>query len=100
MNAAECLSAVERCDPAYRALTRAIAACWVSLARQQMAMDQLVAIWSEASADTAADTSRWRFHYPLVRTEDFAKKPPVAPASVWLGREQAAFRSVHATMSR
>jgi hypothetical protein len=33
MNAAECLSAAERCDPAYRSLTLAIAASWLSLAR-------------------------------------------------------------------
>jgi hypothetical protein len=44
MNAAECLSAAERCEPRYRGLTLAIAASWLSLARQQTAMDELLAI--------------------------------------------------------
>ncbi len=86
MNAAECLSAAQRCDPTYRGLTLAIAASWLSLARQQRAMDELLAIWSEASdADALVETSRWRFQYPL------AKKPPapsVVPASVSRGRER------------
>jgi hypothetical protein len=64
MNAAECLSAAERCEPPYRSLTLAIAASWLSLARQQEAMDGLLAIWSEASTDKLADTSRRRFQYP------------------------------------
>jgi hypothetical protein len=67
MNAAECLAAVERCAPPYRGLTLAIAASWVSLARQQTAMDELLAIWSEASTDPAADARsvfRPRFQYP------------------------------------
>jgi hypothetical protein len=84
MNAAECLSAAERCEPLYRGLTVAIAASWLSLARQQTAMDQLLAIWSEASADTAADESRWRFQYPGARTEP-DKKPPAPSAA---GRER------------
>jgi hypothetical protein len=36
---------------AYRGRTLAIAASWVSLARQQIAMDELLAIWTEASTD-------------------------------------------------
>jgi hypothetical protein len=64
MNAAECLSAAERSEPPYRGLTLAIAASWLSLARQQKAMDELLAIWSEASTDKLADTSRRRFQYP------------------------------------
>jgi hypothetical protein len=64
MNAAECLSAAERCGPAYRNLTLAVASSWLSLARQQKAMDELLAIWSEASTDKLADTSRRRFQYP------------------------------------
>jgi hypothetical protein len=64
MNAAGCLSAAERCDPAYRGLTLAIAASWLSLARQQIAMDELLAIWSEASTGTLANTTRRRFQYP------------------------------------
>jgi glutamine synthetase len=31
--------------------------------RQQKAMDELLAIWSEASTDKSADTSRRRFQY-------------------------------------
>jgi hypothetical protein len=64
LNAAECLSAVERCGPPYRGLTLAIAASWVSLARQQIAMDELLAIWTEASTDKLAGTSPRRFQYP------------------------------------
>jgi hypothetical protein len=44
MNAAECLSAVERCGPAYPDLTLAIAASRLSLARHQEAMDELLAV--------------------------------------------------------
>jgi hypothetical protein len=50
MNAAECLSAAERCEPQYRGLTLAIAASWLSLARQQKAMDELLAIWRKAQS--------------------------------------------------
>ena len=35
MNAADCLSAAERCGPDYRDLTLAIASSWLSLARHQ-----------------------------------------------------------------
>jgi hypothetical protein len=42
-NAAECLSAAERCGPAYRRLAFTIAAYWVSLARQQKTVDELLA---------------------------------------------------------
>jgi hypothetical protein len=48
MNAAECISAAGRCEPAYRDLTFAIAASWLSLVRQQERMDELLAIWSKA----------------------------------------------------
>ena len=50
LNAAECLSAGERCEPAYRDLTFAIAESWLSLARQEEAMDKLLAIWGEAQS--------------------------------------------------
>jgi hypothetical protein len=50
MNAADCLSAAERCGPAYRDLTLAIASSWLSLARHQEAMDGLLTIWSRAQA--------------------------------------------------
>jgi hypothetical protein len=45
-NAAECLSAAERCEPAYRDLTVSIAETWLALARHQEAMDELLATWS------------------------------------------------------
>jgi hypothetical protein len=41
-NAAECLSAAERCGPSYRGLTLEIAASWLALARHQETMDELV----------------------------------------------------------
>jgi hypothetical protein len=53
MNAAECLSAAERCGPAYRRLTLAIAEKWLSLARHEEAMDGLLVVWSKAGAATA-----------------------------------------------
>ena len=52
MNAVECLSAAERCEPSYRGLTLATATSWLSLARQQEAMDELLAIWSNAQSAT------------------------------------------------
>jgi hypothetical protein len=63
-NAAECLSAAERCDPAHRDLTLAIAASWLSLARQQEVMDEFLAIWRHASTVTLADPGPRRFQYP------------------------------------
>jgi hypothetical protein len=50
LNAAECLLAGERCEPAYRDLTFAIAESWLSLARQEEAMDKLLAVWSKAQS--------------------------------------------------
>jgi hypothetical protein len=49
-NAADCLSATERCGPAYRDLTLAIASSWLSLSRHQEAMDGLLTIWSRAQS--------------------------------------------------
>jgi hypothetical protein len=42
-NAGECLSAAERCQPPYRRLAFTIAAYWLSLARQQKTVDELLA---------------------------------------------------------
>jgi hypothetical protein len=64
MNAAECLSAAERCGTAYPDLTLAIAASWLSLARHQEAMDELLTIWSKAQAATSAAPIRLPFQYP------------------------------------
>jgi hypothetical protein len=62
MNAAECILAGERCGPAYRDLTFALAESWLSLARQQEAMDELLVIWSKAHSATLAAPSRQSFH--------------------------------------
>jgi hypothetical protein len=59
MNAAECLSAAQRCGPAYRDLTVSIAETWLSLARHQDAMDELLATWSDASP------SGYRYQFDL-----------------------------------
>jgi hypothetical protein len=55
VNAAECLSAAERCRTAYRDLTLAIADAWLSMAHQQEqeAIDELLAILSQTQAATA-----------------------------------------------
>jgi hypothetical protein len=52
MNSAECLLAAKTCEPPYRGLILAVATSWHALARQDEAMDELVATWSKA--DTAA----------------------------------------------
>jgi hypothetical protein len=80
LNAAECLSAAERYDPPDRGLTLAIAASWMSLARQQIAMDELLSIWSEASSNTLAETGRRRFRYP----RDLRREPFKMPARRWV----------------
>jgi hypothetical protein len=54
MNAAECLSAAERCGPAYRDLTVSIEETWLALARHQEAMDELLATWGTVQAAAPA----------------------------------------------
>jgi hypothetical protein len=49
-NAADCILAAQRSGPAYRDLTFAIAESWLSLARQQEAMDGFLTIWSKAQS--------------------------------------------------
>jgi hypothetical protein len=70
MNAGECLSAAERCGAAYRDLPLAIAASWLSLARQQEAMDD--------SARSTASSGR-PFQYP----RDLHRLPFKMPARRW-----------------
>jgi hypothetical protein len=65
MNATESLSAADRCGPAYRDLTFALAESWLSLGRQQEAMDELLAIWSKAHSATLAAPSRQVFSRPI-----------------------------------
>jgi hypothetical protein len=64
MNAAECLLAAERCELPYRGLTLVIAASWLSLARQQEAIDELLAIWGKAHSAALATSSPRSFQYP------------------------------------
>jgi hypothetical protein len=61
LNAAECLLAGERCEPSYRDLTFAIAESLLSLARQEEAMDELLAVWSKAQS---AAPIRLPFQFP------------------------------------
>lgn len=58
MNAAECLSAAEECELPYCGLTLAVAESWLSLARQQQAMDELLVIWSKANSQTSTVSNR------------------------------------------
>jgi hypothetical protein len=53
INAAECLSAAERRGSPYHSLALTIAAYWISLARQQEAVDGLLG--SEPRHTTATD---------------------------------------------
>jgi hypothetical protein len=64
MNAAGCLSAAERCGSDYRALTLAIAASWLSLARHQDAMEELLAVWSKAQSRARRD---FQYHREAAR---------------------------------
>jgi hypothetical protein len=50
LNAAECLLAAETCEAPYRGLILAVATSWHALARQDEAMDELIAGWSKADA--------------------------------------------------
>jgi hypothetical protein len=52
-NAAECLSAAERPESAYHSHAFTIAAYWLSLARQEETMYELLAIWTEAGSVTS-----------------------------------------------
>jgi hypothetical protein len=61
MNAAECLSAAERCELPYRVLTFAVAEAWLSLARQLEAINELLVIWSKASSPTSTVLNRQSF---------------------------------------
>jgi hypothetical protein len=79
INAAECLSAAERCEPAYRSLTLAIAASWLSLVRQQEAIDELLAIWSKAGFATSTASSQQSFQY----FPDLHRLALPAPARRW-----------------
>jgi hypothetical protein len=51
-SAAECLlAAQEACQPYYRKLHLSMADSWLSLARRDEAMDNLLASWDTAKAD-------------------------------------------------
>jgi hypothetical protein len=66
-NAVECLSAAERCGRAYRGLTLGIAESWLSLARQQRAMDELLVIWGDARSATCTASDRRQYASDLQR---------------------------------
>jgi hypothetical protein len=50
LNAAECLSAAQRCTPPYRGLALDMATSWLALAHQTEAEDELITIWNKADA--------------------------------------------------
>jgi hypothetical protein len=87
MNAAECLSAAERCElpyrgltlTPYRGLTLTIAEAWLSLARQQEAIDELLGIWGRARSATSTASSQQSFQYP----PDLHRLALPAPARRW-----------------
>ncbi len=64
MNAAEYLRAAEHSGSSYRGLTLAISTSWLSLARQQETMDELLGIWARAGSATLAPSRKQRFQYP------------------------------------
>jgi hypothetical protein len=80
MNAAECLSAAERCGPPYRGLTFAIAASWLSLERQQETVDELLAICSKVQSATAAAPIRPPFQYLREPDPARSRSNPVSQA--------------------
>jgi hypothetical protein len=69
-------SAAGRCEPAHRDLTFAIAEVWSSLARQQEAMAELLAIWTEAHSGKQSELLE------VVANVDDARLPEVARACV------------------
>jgi hypothetical protein len=56
VNAGECLSAAQRRELPHRGLTRALAASWLSPARQEEAVDELLAKSSEDRAQICSST--------------------------------------------
>jgi hypothetical protein len=85
MNAAECLSAAERCEPTYRDITFAVAEAWLSLARQQQAIDELLGIWGRALSATSTVSSQQSLQYPPDLHRLTLTAPARHVASVQLG---------------
>jgi hypothetical protein len=79
MNAVECLSAAKRCEPPYRGLILAVATTWHALARQDEAIDELLAIWNEADAAAFAAATPRRVFYdalkPLPKWRSLTTRP-------------------------
>jgi hypothetical protein len=50
VNAADCLLAAKTCEPGYREMILSISACWHSLARQDEAMNMLLASWTQTQS--------------------------------------------------
>jgi hypothetical protein len=53
LNAAECLLAAKTCRSDYREIILSISACWHLLARQDEAMNTLLANWTRTVRDPA-----------------------------------------------
>jgi hypothetical protein len=85
MNAAECISAAERCDSTYRDLTFDVAEAWLSLARQQQAIDELLGIWGKALSATSMVPSQQSLQYPPNLHRVALPAPARDVASVQLG---------------
>ena len=56
--AGECLLAARECQPCYRKLHLSMAASWLSLARQDEAVDSVLAIWARPARRTPSDIAR------------------------------------------
>jgi hypothetical protein len=61
VNAGECLSAAQRRELPHRGLTRALAASWLSPARQQEAVDEFLANSSQDRSTTSTASSRQQY---------------------------------------
>jgi hypothetical protein len=85
VNAAECLSAAEKCGPTYRGLTLGIANSWLALARQAEAEDELVASWGKANSAAFAAGIPRRVLYstlkPLPKWRALTVRPAVEIAT-------------------
>jgi hypothetical protein len=71
--AAECLRASQQaCEPHYRKLQLSMAVSWLSLARQDEAMDDLLASWDTAESIT---TDRLAAQFPSLAGREVHESP-------------------------
>jgi hypothetical protein len=73
------------CELPYRGLTFAVAEAWLSLARQQEAINELLVIWSKANSPTSTVLNRQSF---ILST--FTGPPPAARLAVTYATVQRA----------